>query len=119
MNAQLNEIRKRLENAGKVDHKAENWLNTLNAIHIQLTDLEAELGDYIESTELDPSRLEIVEKRLTQLYDLARKHKIQPQELIAFEARLQDELNQLNDGDATLENLIQSQADAAKAYHTA
>lgn len=117
INAQLNEIRKRLESAGKVDQKAETWLTTLNAIHIQLTDLEAELGDYIENTELDPSRLDAVEKRLTQLYDLARKHKIQPQELIAFEARLQAELAQLNDGDAALEQLMQSQVTAAKAYH--
>jgi DNA repair protein RecN (Recombination protein N) len=118
LNAQLNDIRKRLENAAAVDIKAETWVSNLNSVSIQLADLEAELNDYIEHTDLDPNRLETVEKRISQLYDLARKHKIQPQDLLAFQTQLQTELDQLNNGDASLESLLAEQAAVAKLYLT-
>lgn len=117
LSTQLNDVRKRLENAAAVDNTAENWVNTLNSISIQLADLEAELNDYIEHTDLDPNRLDAVEKRISQLYDLARKHKIQPQALVSFQAQLQAELDQLNNGDASLESLLAEQAAVAKTYY--
>lgn len=116
--SQLNEVRKRLESAAHVDSRAEAWLKQLNEITIPLADLDAELNDYIEHTDLDPARLAEVEARIGQLYDLARKHKVQPAELLAFESTLQSELSALTDGDASLDALMAEQASVMKQYQT-
>lgn len=114
--SRLNDVRRRIENAVQLDNKAETWLTQVNEVHIQLSDLEAELSHYIENTDLDPARLETVEKRMRELYDLARKYKIQPENLLTFEDQVKTELAQLESGDITLDALIAEQAEVAKTY---
>lgn len=114
----LNDIRKSLEAAQNVDRKASEWVNTLNVVHIQLSDLEAELRDYIDSNEQDPERLEMVEQRVSQMFDLARKHKIQPQDLPAFLEHLQNELNGLDASDSALGALIEQQKNIEAEYRS-
>jgi DNA repair protein RecN (Recombination protein N) len=112
----LNELRKSLESIQSVDKKATGWLATLNSTLIQLGDLEVELRDYLESTEIDPARLQYIEQLVTQMFDLARKHKIKPDELLGMENKLKTEFDTLNSSDETLEILTKKQQTLAEKY---
>ena len=80
----LNEIRKTLESVAPVETKANEWIATLNSILIQLSDLESELKNYLEQTDLDPEKLQRIEERVSHIFNLSRKHKISPQELVTL-----------------------------------
>jgi DNA repair protein RecN (Recombination protein N) len=115
--SQLNDVRKTLEAVRAVEPKANEWLNTLNSSLIQLTDLAAELQIYMENTDLDPEKLQQVEERVSQIFNLARKHKISPQELNALTDRLSTELSALDSSDEDLEKLEMLQKTKADEYN--
>ncbi|HCS62910.1 MAG TPA: DNA repair protein RecN [Cellvibrio sp.] len=88
----------------------------LNSAQIQVEEAQHEIDRHIDSFNLDPARLTVVEDRLSAIYDLARKHRIQPEELPAFIEKLSAELEQLQGGDGKLDQLAQQVAQAEKAY---
>lgn len=88
----------------------------LTSAQIQVEEAQHEIDRHIDSFNLDPTRLAVVEDRLSAIYDLARKHRIQPEELPAFIDKLSAELEQLQGGDGKLDQLAQQVAQAEKAY---
>lgn len=113
----LNDMRKTLEAIQTVEPISKNWISTLNSALIQVSDLESELHNYLENAELDPEKLHAVEERVGQIFNLSRKHKIQPQELISFKDRLDCELNGLLSSDKDLNKLEDQQKAIAKNYY--
>lgn len=101
----LNDIRKQLESVQAVEPKAKDWMETLNSALILVGDLESEIQSYLENTNLDPEKLQAIEERFSQIYGLARKHKMQPQDLVAFQDHLSTELNALHTSDDDLVKL--------------
>ena len=101
----LHDIRKTLDNVQSMEPKAKAWISTLDSAFIQLDELTSELRSYLENTELDPEKLQAAEERVSLIFNAARKHKITPQELIAFKERLTSELNALNSSDEDLNQL--------------
>lgn len=88
----------------------------LSNAQIQVDEAQHEIDRHLDSFQLDPERLAIVEERLSAIYDLARKHRIQPEELPDFINQLSAELEQLHGGDAKLDQLAQQVEQAEKAY---
>ncbi len=88
----------------------------LTSAQIQVEEAQHEIDRHIDSFNLDPARLAVVEDRLSAIYDIARKHRIQPEELPAFIEKLSAELEQLQGGDGKLDQLAQQVAQAEKAY---
>jgi DNA repair protein RecN (Recombination protein N) len=88
----------------------------LTNAQIQVEEAQHEIHHHIDSFQLDPERLSVVEERLSAIYDVARKHRIKPEELLGLMARLAAELEQLEAGDAKLDQLAQQVATAEKAY---
>ncbi|NIB44609.1 DNA repair protein RecN [Pseudomaricurvus alkylphenolicus] len=84
----------------------------LQSAQIQIQEAQSELDHYVDSFELDPMRLREVEDRLSSCYDIARKHRISPEELLDLQQRLSEELAMLDGGDEMLDKL---QADATAA----
>lgn len=115
----MNEIRRTLELIQAVEPKATDWMNSLQSALIQLTDLESELKNYLESTELDPEKLQFIEERVSLIFNLSRKHKISPQELIVFKEKLSSELSTLDSSDENLIKLQDQQKQSAKDYQKA
>jgi DNA repair protein RecN (Recombination protein N) len=113
----LNNIRKTLEASQTLEKKSIEWLSAVDNALIQLNDLEAELSAYLESTEVDPERAQFLEKRVSQLYDLARKHKVKPEELVNYQQRLQTELDGLASSDEALAKLAEQLKIAESDYH--
>lgn len=72
---------------------------------IQLEEAASELRRYLDRIELDPQKLQEVEKRLDAAYTLARKHRIQPEALADHLNTLSDELEGLEHGSQRLDEL--------------
>lgn len=94
-------------------HSAEELLSSAQ---IQIEEAQHEIVRHIDNFNLDPERLTQVEERLSTIYDIARKHRIRPEELPDFITRLTQELEQLEGGDTKLDQLAQQVAQAEKAY---
>jgi len=77
----------------------------LNSAQIQVTEAANELRHYLDGVELNPERQLEVEERLSSLYEIARKHRVLPEELPALHQTLIQELDTLNGGGETLEAL--------------
>ena len=59
----------------------ENLRELLQSALIQLDEAHAETARFAATVELDPEGLDATEQRLSALYDLARKHRVQPDAL--------------------------------------
>ncbi len=106
-----------LELVQQVDPKISDWIESLNAILIQISDTEDGLRHYLNTIEIDPSRLIWVEDRISLLFNMARKHKINPQELYDLQCRLAIELQALENSDLQLNELEQKLSTIEKQYH--
>lgn len=88
----------------------------LISAQIQVEEAQHEIDRHIDTFNLDPARLIVVEERLSAIYDIARKHRIQPEELLTFINKLSAELEQLQGSDTKLDQLAQQVEHAEKAY---
>lgn len=64
-----------------------------------------DLRDYDESLELDPERLAELESRLSAIHDVARRHRLAPEQLAARIASLRAELNAVSTDRSALARL--------------
>lgn len=83
---------------------------------VQLREAAHELRDYLENLDQDPQRFEEAEQRLGAIHDLARKHRIAPKELPEHHRTLADELAELEQSGARLDDLEQAIAQALEQY---
>lgn len=95
----------RLEALAKFDPKMSAIAQLLSEASIQIDEAASQLHQYLDSLELDPARLEWVENRIAQVHDLARKHRVKPEELPQVFERLKTELGDVEDYDLNLDKL--------------
>ncbi len=72
---------------------------------IQIDEAMSDLGMTIEKFDSDPSRLQEVEQRLGSIYDTARKHRVQPGELVQLTMHIQAELDDMVNADTKISEL--------------
>jgi DNA repair protein RecN (Recombination protein N) len=90
----------------------------LESAAIQLNEARLEIQQHIDNVEVDPARLGEVQKRLESIYDVARKHRVLPEQLAAMHQALRDELQGLADGSQRVAQLEQEMAALAAQYAT-
>lgn len=88
----------------------------LASAQIQIDEAMADLASSMDKFESDPTRLREVEDRLSKIYETARKHKVQPDDLPALTDQLQTELNDLVNVDAKVAELTAQLANAQLHY---
>lgn len=93
-----------------------NIRELIDTAAISLDEARAEIERYAGRLEMDPERLSEVEARLDTIYELARKHRVQPEELPAHHEQLQRELDGIDGDDARLSTL-QADIDSARASY--
>lgn len=91
-------------------------VNLLSSAQIQVEEAVGELNRFVDNFDADPNRLQQLEERLDSIYSLARKHRVQPQELLELQQRLLDELEALNADDEAVERLGEELAAYARHY---
>ncbi|MCW8194706.1 DNA repair protein RecN [Proteobacteria bacterium 005FR1] len=77
----------------------------LSSAQIQVEEAQHEVERYIDGFELDPERLQMVEERLSAIFEIARKHRVQPEELPELHHTLSEELQGLSGADGDLDQL--------------
>ena len=77
----------------------------LTSALIQTEEANSELQRHVDHYELDPERLQIIEQRLSSIYEIARKHRIPPEELPALHESLRTELAQVRGSDGDIDTL--------------
>lgn len=108
-----------LEKLAEVDSALQNTQEILASALIQLEEGCDDLRRYLDNLELDPARLTMVEQQISQLSDLARKHRVRLEELPELFIQLTQELEQLEGAQEELETLHLQAAQTDKAYRAA
>ncbi|MEH6583954.1 MAG: DNA repair protein RecN [Halioglobus sp.] len=85
---------------------------------IQLGEARTEIQHYIDRVEVNPERQNEVQRRLETIYDVARKHRVKPEDVLAVHADLREELDGLSSGGQRIEELQQSLESLAGDYAT-
>jgi DNA repair protein RecN (Recombination protein N) len=94
-------------------------LESMEQALICVEDAGRELGTYSARTRANPRRLQEAEDRLAQLRQLARKHRTDPEGLVALHARIRTDLEELEGLDVRLDGLEADLAQAATRARTA
>ena len=108
-----------LERLAGVDPALEPARVLVDEALIRVDEAAGALRDYLDGLELDPERLAEIERRLGQLHDLARKHRVRPEELPAVLERLRGELEALESAGERLEALREEATQAEAAWREA
>jgi len=88
----------------------------LDSASIQIAEASEQLRRYGESVDLDPARRDWVEERLDAIQAIARKHRIQAEELPALQDRIRDELADLSNAEERSAALLKDVEAAATAF---
>ncbi len=98
------------------DPALSNASEALQGAAIQAREAANELRDYLDGLSLDPERLQAVDERLALIHELARKHRLPPEELPALLAQQENELSSLQNASIQLGEVAAAVATAEKDY---
>ncbi|CAA0103005.1 DNA repair protein RecN [BD1-7 clade bacterium] len=91
----------------------------ISSAMIQVEEACYSLRDQLDNINSDQSELAQLESRLSAIHDLARKHRCEPETLLDTQTRLTNELDQLVNADAHLEQLASEAQTHLTSYHLA
>ena len=106
----------RLEAVAALDSRLDAARRLVEEAGIQAAEAADALQRYGESLDADPERRDRVEERLDAVQAIARKHRVEPAELPALRERLQRQLDELTDAEATGAKLRQEAGAAKTAF---
>ena len=90
-----------------LDSRLTEWLELLTEAQLRISEAANGLRRYSSNLDADPQRLEWIESRLTQVHDLARKHRVPMEELRARLTALESELQVLENPEFDLHRLAE------------
>lgn len=115
----LNHCQQLLEHLGSSAPALQQAAEMLTSAQIQIEESGREVRAYLDAVEVNPERQQEVEDRLSSIYEIARKHRINAEQLPAFHTALKEELDQLYRNDDDLEQLEDDVRSAREAYLSA
>ena len=77
----------------------DNARELIDSAIIALNEAVLDIKSYIEEIEVNPSKQAAIETRLEKIYEIARKHRIFPEEISTFHAQIKSQLNELEEGE--------------------
>ena len=89
----------------------------LTSARIDIEEACREIQQHLNGFDGDPQRLQAVEDRLSAIYQLARKHRVQPDELNKKHQHLQQELDGLTGGAEDIDTIKMKLTQLAELYH--
>ena len=114
--ASLRSAARRLDMIAEDHPLLKEALEALDRSIIDATEAEDKLNEAAAALSFDPQRLDDMETRLFDLRGLARKHRVEPDQLSNLLNELEKKLAAISDGGRTLEGLEASLANAKAAY---
>jgi len=117
--AQLRQAARRIER-GAADHPLlAEALAALDRALIEASEAEDRITRAADAMAFDPERLEGVEARLFDIRGLARKHRVEPDQLTELGARMREQLAAIEAGGEQIEALDRQLVVAREAYSAA
>ena len=113
---QLNHVQHELQGIVRFDQKLTSVTGLLESAGIQINEAGSELTHYLDNLDMDPDRLRTVEERMDALHDIARKHKVKPEELAGQLQKLKSDLKNLEDIEQHLAVLEKTREMALEKY---
>lgn len=105
----LSSIKEAIDNADSLSgtiEEAESLAERLDTVKIELQDIADTYSDYDRNLSADPSQLEEIETRLSEIYDLERRHHVDSVEaLIKIGDELRDKISRIDNADDILHEL--------------
>ncbi len=108
-----------INRAREIDPAFNEAAELLDSAMIQVEEAAHSLRNQADHIDADPQRLADVEARFNRTQELARKHRILPEELAELAASMEQEIAELSDPGQSVEALEQEHVKAEKAYDTA
>jgi len=119
MQSSLSHIINSLADAIEVDENLSPVSSMLQEALIQVDESVSHLQNYIDNIDLDPSQLAKTEQRIQDILDMARKHRVEPQNLQQLSESLQKELDDIDHVDERLEELAKQHEQLQEKYSAA
>lgn len=116
LSAQLQRVRHALAKVAEHEPRLQDVDGMLDAAVIQLDEAGQLLARIRDDLEPDPAQFDMLDRRLTRLHDLARKHRVVPEQLQHTHDALAVELDTLRGATERLARLDGEIADAAQAW---
>ncbi|UUZ94328.1 hypothetical protein LJK87_07010 [Paenibacillus sp. P25] len=95
--------------AGLDPAKLQPLLEQVQSAYYQLEDAAYQVRDYRDEIEFNPSRLDFIEQRLDTIASLRRKYGETVQDILAYLAKIQKELDLIENKDEALQKLQQQE----------
>ena len=118
LQAQIYRCQKKLEALSRIEPRFNESLNLLASIEAELGEVSANMRDVASRSDLDPAELAAQEQRLGELMGMARKYRIEPQDLPAKMQEIEAALQQLQAA-ADIAALEAAAERCEKQYHEA
>ncbi|KGJ92414.1 DNA repair protein RecN [Thalassotalea sp. ND16A] len=100
---QLQKSSEQLSQLAELDSAAAAIASLVNEARIQLEEASKDLNDYQQSIDIDPQKFALIEERYSFAIQLARKHKVAPEELVSFHSNIKKQLNAIANDDSRLD----------------
>lgn len=115
-NSLVAEAQRSIEQLTEFDASLEPVVELLNTASIQVSEAVDALRRYGETIDMDPARRDEVEERLDAIKAVARKHRVEPDELPALAQSLQHEHDELSHAEERGRELEQQAEGAKREY---
>ena len=115
--SQISFLEKELNNLSK-ENSFNNLYELISQIKIYAQESYDEAKNIIDNIQQNPEKLLNIENRMSIIYDLARKHKVEPNYLYKYIQELQTELYNISNDNNILTNLLIEKEQLQKEYIT-
>ncbi len=115
---QLTQVHQALQQITRVDQELQPLQQMTQEAMVNLQEVYHELQRYQNRLEPDPEALQKTEQRLAKIYEVARKHRIEPTVLAHHQQALQRQLTQFDGLDQQIAALKMSSENAYQQYAT-
>jgi len=112
----LNSAISELEKVTEFNPKLACSLEQLNSVLIEVQEIANDIQAEERNIELDPNKLQRLDSRLAELFNLSKKYQLEPNNLVNKHAAIKTELAELNASSESLEQLKLDVESAWKNY---
>ena len=112
----LRETRRELEKMAAIDSTLRSQVEQLTELDYELEDMRRFVEQYGSSVPNDPARLEAINERLDELYELKRKYGGSEEVVVQTLASIKSKLRDRPDTDSLISTLAEEEKQCRKAY---
>ncbi len=100
----LHQVNRSLNQASHMDEGASRIVDIASQVSMMVSELAGEVEAYVESLELDPSRLHELENRYSSLQSLKKKYGPKLEDILSFASRAEEKLTNLQQREARIQD---------------